>query len=394
MPPIDYGLVLAGGGAKGIYQIGAWRAIRELDIPISCVVGTSVGAMNGAMVACGQYEGAVALWENMSIEKGFALPEPLRVPDRLFSLKNADILLKELWRNGGLDISPIRRELEALVDEQTLRDSPVEFGLVTFELSRRQPRHLFRDQIPKGKLMDYIMASSAYPGLKQPEIYGHKFLDGGVVDNVPVKMMMRRHPDNIIVVNIGDVGLPKDIDPKRNIVYVKPLESLGTAFEFQPETARTKMDMGWYDTMKAFGRFSGEWMYFPNEEYQRLRDELGENVVKGLEHAARLYGMDKLRVCTAEDFVRELMECDRVSADKFAAFRSHLDLPSLLKTFYKGELKEVDMTSDVLLQLTQNLLDDRKERPKLLAIARRTIPDVLRAAEAMRHLRGYVAGEW
>lgn len=394
MPPIDYGLVLAGGGAKGIYQIGAWRAIRELDIPISCVVGTSVGAMNGAMVACGQYEGAVALWENMSIEKGFALPEPLRVPDRLFSLKNADILLKELWRNGGLDISPIRRELEALVDEQPLRDSPVEFGLVTFELSRRQPRHLFRDQIPKGKLMDYIMASSAYPGLKQPEIYGHKFLDGGVVDNVPVKMMMRRHPDNIIVVNIGDVGLPKDIDPKRNIVYVKPLESLGTAFEFQPETARTKMDMGWYDTMKAFGKFSGEWMYFPNEEYQRLRDELGENVVKGLEHAARLYGMDKLRVCTAEDFVRELMECDRVSADKFAAFRSHLDLPSLLKTFYKGELKEVDMTSDVLLQLTQNLLDDQKERPKLLAIARRTIPDVLRAAEAMRHLRGYVAGEW
>lgn len=394
MPPIDYGLVLAGGGAKGIYQIGAWQAIRELDIPISCVVGTSVGAMNGAMVACGQYEGAVALWENMSIEKGFALPEPLRVPDRLFSLKNADILLKELWRNGGLDISPIRRELEALVDEQTLRDSPVEFGLVTFELSRRQPRHLFRDQIPKGKLMDYIMASSAYPGLKQPEIYGHKFLDGGVVDNVPVKMMMRRHPDNIIVVNIGDVGLPKDIDPKRNIVYVKPLESLGTAFEFQPETARTKMDMGWYDTMKAFGKFSGEWMYFPNEEYQRLRDELGENVVKGLEHAARLYGMDKLRVCTAEDFVRELMECDRVSADKFAAFRSHLDLPSLLKTFYKGELKEVDMTSDVLLQLTQNLLDDQKERPKLLAIARRTIPDVLRAAEAMRHLRGYVAGEW
>lgn len=290
MPPIDYGLVLAGGGAKGIYQIGAWRAIRELDIPISCVVGTSVGAMNGAMVACGQYEGAVALWENMSIEKGFALPEPLRVPDRLFSLKNADILLKELWRNGGLDISPIRRELEALVDEQTLRDSPVEFGLVTFELSRRQPRHLFRDQIPKGKLMDYIMASSAYPGLKQPEIYGHKFLDGGVVDNVPVKMMMRRHPDNIIVVNIGDVGLPKDIDPKRNIVYVKPLDPLGTAFEFQPETARTKMDMGWFDTMKAFGKFSGEWMYFPNEEYQRLRDELGENVVKGLEHAARLYG--------------------------------------------------------------------------------------------------------
>ena len=227
MAPIEYGLVLAGGGAKGIYQIGAWRAIRELEIPITCVVGTSVGAMNGAMVACGQYEGAVALWENMSIEKGFSLPEPLRVPDRLFSLKNADILIREMWRNGGLDISPIRKELEALVDEDALRASPVEFGLVTFELSRRQPRHLFRDQIPRGRLMDYIMASSAYPGLKQPEIYGHKYLDGGVIDNVPVKMMMRRHPDNIIVVNIGDVGLPKGLDPKMNLVYIKPIDSLG-----------------------------------------------------------------------------------------------------------------------------------------------------------------------
>lgn len=394
MAPIEYGLVLAGGGAKGIYQIGAWRAIRELEIPITCVVGTSVGAMNGAMVACGQYEGAVALWENMSIEKGFSLPEPLRVPDRLFSLKNADILIREMWRNGGLDISPIRKELEALVDEDALRASPVEFGLVTFELSRRQPRHLFRDQIPRGMLMDYIMASSAYPGLKQPEIYGHKYLDGGVIDNVPVKMMMRRHPDNIIVVNIGDVGLPKGLDPKMNLVYIKPIDSLGTAFEFRPETARTKMDMGWYDTMKAFGRFSGEWMYFPNEEYQRLRDELGENVVKGLEHAARLYGLDKLRVCTAEEFVRELMDCDRVSAEKFAAFRSRFDLPSLLKAFYKGDFRDTDMTSDVLLQLTQNLLNDRKERPKLLAVARRMIPDILRAAEAMCHLRGYVTGEW
>ena len=247
MAPIEYGLVLAGGGAKGIYQIGAWRAIRELEIPITCVVGTSVGAMNGAMVACGQYEGAVALWENMSIEKGFSLPEPLRVPDRLFSLKNADILIREMWRNGGLDISPIRKELEALVDEDALRASPGGVRLGDFRAQPPPAPAPVPGSDSQGRLMDYIMASSAYPGLKQPEIYGHKYLDGGVIDNVPVKMMMRRHPDNIIVVNIGDVGLPKGLDPKMNLVYIKPIDSLGTAFEFRPETARTKMDMGWYD---------------------------------------------------------------------------------------------------------------------------------------------------
>lgn len=392
MEQLDYGLVLAGGGAKGVYQIGAWRALRELEIPITSVVGTSVGAMNGAMVVCGQYEGAVRLWENMSIEKGFRLPEPLRVPDKLFSLKNADILIRELWRNHGLDISPIRQELEALVDEETLRTSPVEYGLVTFELSRRRPRHLYKDQIPRGKLMDYIMASSAYPGLKLPEINGHTYLDGGIVDNVPVKMMMRRHPNNIIVVNIGDAGLPKDLDPKLNLVYIKPVESLGAAFEFRPETARDKMDMGWYDTMKAFGRYAGEWMVFPNEEYQRLRDELGENVVKGLEYAARLYGLNKLRVCTAEAFVRELMDCDRISAEKFRAFRSHREVTGLFRELCKGR-REWKLTSDVLLQMIQAVLEEEKERPRMRAMAARLMPDILRAGEAMVHLRRYMTGE-
>lgn len=70
----SYGLVLAGGGAKGIYQIGAWKALRELEVPLQRVVGTSVGAMNGALVVLDEFDGAVDLWKNMSIEKGFQLP--------------------------------------------------------------------------------------------------------------------------------------------------------------------------------------------------------------------------------------------------------------------------------------------------------------------------------
>lgn len=75
----NYGLVLAGGGCKGVYQIGVWRALREMGVSITAVVGTSVGAMNGALVALDRYDEAVTLWLDMSIEKGFALPEPLRV---------------------------------------------------------------------------------------------------------------------------------------------------------------------------------------------------------------------------------------------------------------------------------------------------------------------------
>lgn len=74
------------------------------------------------------------------------------------------------------------------MDEPRIRLSPRDFGLVTLETSGRQGRFLYKDQIPVGRMMDYIMASAAYPGLKRPEIDGKKFLDGGLVDNVPVRM--------------------------------------------------------------------------------------------------------------------------------------------------------------------------------------------------------------
>ena len=390
----DYGLVLAGGGARGVYQIGAWRALRELEIPITCVVGTSVGAMNGALVAVGQYEGAVALWESMSVERGFRLPEPLRVPDNLFSLRNADIVLRELVKNHGLDMSPLRRRLEVLVDEETLRASPIDYGLVTFEVNSRQGRYLYKDKIPQGQLIDYIMASAAYPGLRRPVIDGKSYLDGGLADNVPIRMLMRRHRNNIVVVNIADGGLSDEVDdPHLNLVYIQPMESLGNAFEFQPETAASKMEMGWYDTMKAFGKYGGEWMYFTNADYQRLRDELGENVVSGLEHAARLYGLDKLRVCPAEDFVRELMDCDRLSGEKFRAFRSHIDVGAVLKILRRGEQQEYNLTNDVLLQLAQGMVEDSRQRPRLRAMAQKVAPGIMRAAEAMAYLRRYTQGQ-
>ena len=140
----NYGLVLAGGGCKGVYQIGVWRALREMCVSITAVVGTSVGAMNGALVALDRYDDAVTLWLDMSIEKGFALPEPLRVPDNLFHVKNADIVVKELFHSRGLDMSPLRRRFEELVTEDALRASPVEYGLVTFEVPRRQGRPLYQ----------------------------------------------------------------------------------------------------------------------------------------------------------------------------------------------------------------------------------------------------------
>ena len=207
-----------------------------------------------------------------------------------------------------------------------------------------------------------------------------------------IQQTLSRQKDNVIVVNIGDTNLVHDLDPHLNLIYIRPLDPLGRAFAFQPETAPRKIDMGWYDTMKAFGRFSGQWMYFPNAEYQRLRDELGDNVAEGLEYAARLYGLDRLRECTAEIFIRELLNCERVSAEKYRTFRGKIDVPALLRAVNRGREEDIHLTSDILLQMTMSLAENKEERPRILAMVRRMAPDFLRAAEALLHLRAYVEG--
>ena len=61
----EYGLVLEGGGAKGAYQIGAWKALREEGVKIKGISGVSVGALNGALICMDDFERAEEIWKNI-----------------------------------------------------------------------------------------------------------------------------------------------------------------------------------------------------------------------------------------------------------------------------------------------------------------------------------------
>jgi len=64
-----YGLVLEGGGAKGSYQIGAYEAIFQCGLEVNAISGTSIGAINGAMIAQGDFPLCKSLWEDISYSK-------------------------------------------------------------------------------------------------------------------------------------------------------------------------------------------------------------------------------------------------------------------------------------------------------------------------------------
>ena len=131
-----YGLVLAGGGGKGAYQIGAWKALREMGVTFEAIAGASIGAINGAMIAMDDYEKATEFWHNISVDKGVKFSKNLPDSENLFSRKNWGVLFREVIKAGGIDASPAADFVSQFVDENKVRSSGVELGIVAVQMTQ------------------------------------------------------------------------------------------------------------------------------------------------------------------------------------------------------------------------------------------------------------------
>ncbi len=302
-----YGLVLAGGGAKGAYQLGAWKAFRELGVEFSAVVGVSIGAINGAMIVSGEYEKALEFWNSASVSSGVRISEELKDPENLFSVRNIPSLFRELVKNRGIDASPTGELLNRFIDEDAVRKSSIRFGLSTFNLSDFSPLDIFEDKIPEGELVDYLLASAKIPFANKVGPEGEKFLDGGLYDNAPIGMIRSYGYNRLIVVDISNMvglGHKKEIE-NSDIVYIRPYDAdeLGAAFDFSTEMFDKRVKMGYYDTLLAFGEISGRRYYFRSGDYQKLVFDYGALAVAQLENVAHEVALDKLKVYNKDEFL-------------------------------------------------------------------------------------------
>lgn len=306
----EYGLVLAGGGAKGAYQLGAWKAMRELGIRFSVVAGVSIGSINGAFIASDSYDEAEKFWDCASVDKGVKISEELKDPENLFSFKNFPALLKEFVRNGGIDASPTRELLMQFIDEEKVRKSKTDFGMVTFQLSEFAPLEIFVDKIPKGQLVDYLLASSKVPGVSKIGPEGERYLDGGVYDNAPIGLLRKNGYNRIIVVDISSMkGLGHRSDMSNaEFIYIRPfdIEDLGASFDFSDEMIEKRAKMGYLDTRKAFGYLSGRQFYFASETFRKMVVEFGADALEQLEELGAQLGVERLKIYEKKEFLFEV----------------------------------------------------------------------------------------
>lgn len=270
-----YGIVLGGGGAKGGYEVGVWKALKELGIHIKAVAGTSVGALNGAMMVQNDYDAAYKLWTSINIEDVIKVEKEIAAADEN---RNKRAMLMNTIKNAimsrGLDVTPLKVMLQQLIDEEKIRKSEVEFGMVTFSLTDFKPLKLFKEDIPEGQMVDYLLASSCFPAFKTQEIDSKKFIDGGVYDNIPVSLMIEKNIKDIIVVDISGIGLVRRIDSKGlNITYIKNSIDLGGTLSFNSEKSNQNIEIGYLDTLRVFGKLKGSRYYImPSEDYSTSKD--------------------------------------------------------------------------------------------------------------------------
>ena len=258
-----YGLILEGGGAKGAYHIGAYKAIMEQGIEIQGIAGTSVGALNGAILAQGDYEKAYDLWYNMSYSKVInATDEEIeRLKVGKFSKEDLGLLkekVKGIISEGGLDITPLRNLVMEILDEDKIRNSGMDFGIVTVSLSDLKPLEIYIEDIPYGELGEFLLASAYFPAFKREKIGGKRYVDGGIYNNLPVNLLADKGYKDLILIRTHGLGYIKKVDlGGLNAITISPNEELCRTLDFEMDSSRYNLKLGYYDGKKALKNLKG-----------------------------------------------------------------------------------------------------------------------------------------
>lgn len=283
----EYGLVLEGGGAKGAYQIGAWKALREAGIRIKGIAGTSVGALNGALICMGDLEKAESLWENISYSQIMSVDD--KIMEDIFKQKkiSRDALkdMMDYISAGGVDITPLKELIAECVDEEKIQNSSMDLYIHTFSVDEMRDLNVDLKGIEPELIKDFLLASSyIFPIFKSEKLHGKTYIDGGAINNVPVDTLIEKEYKDIIVVRIFGIGREKKVKiPEDTTIYtIAPTVSLGSILDFNPKRSKIHLKRGYFDTMRVIYGLAGKIYYIDEQEkecyYLRQLTELSQDI--------------------------------------------------------------------------------------------------------------------
>ena len=307
----EYGIVLDGGGARGAYQIGAWKALKEAGIKINAVAGTSVGALNGALICMGDVENAVKIWSEMTFSRVMDVDDTWmsRLFDGEVPLQEA---LTEVWKvlnEGGVDITPLRNLIHDVIDEKKIRSSGIEFCILTFSISEMEEKDLSLEEIPEGLLEDFLLASAYLLGFKNEKLHGMRYIDGGVINNVPVNSLLDRGYKDLIEIRIYGPGREPAFDlPEDGEIYrIGARVNLGNIIEFDGKRSRQNLKIGYFDAKRLIYGLDG-YIYYLEQTHEDTWYTEQMEILSDLEKAEMRFVLKIKPGCNDKDLLIAMLE--------------------------------------------------------------------------------------
>ena len=171
-------IVFAGGGSKGAYQIGVWKALNELGESFDIATGTSIGAVNAAFYVQHDFDAAEEMWSNIDVsgvmvnginfEKSF---------DAIFGQRDQLIpFIKTYVNRKGADVTPFLDRLKHYFNAEKFFGSDIDYGLMTVRYPSFEPCEILKEQMTdRENAWKWIAASAAaFPVFPAFEVDGHE----------------------------------------------------------------------------------------------------------------------------------------------------------------------------------------------------------------------------
>ncbi|MBF0578876.1 patatin-like phospholipase family protein [Erysipelotrichaceae bacterium RD49] len=271
---IPNGLALGGGGARGCYEIGLWKALEEAGIQFDCAAGTSIGALVGAMYVQQSLAPMIHFVETLKptkiAEDLFAFPETLGqwVSNRK---EISSFLSKYILSRSGMDISPLKTVLDEMFNYDKFKDSSIGYACMTFNITKRAPEAYFKSEMNAENAENIILASaSCYPAFPVMKMNDQEYIDGGYWDNVPIDLAARMNAEKILAVDVQGPGVVLPVNPKLDVFTMKPILPLGNFLDFTSESCTQNLEAGYLETRKLLGSLCGAVYSFEENDVQAL----------------------------------------------------------------------------------------------------------------------------
>ena len=277
------GVVLAGGGGKGAYELGVWKALDELKLTkyITVFSGTSIGAFNSVLFAMNDMKKADELWEEVTMDKLVPISKSELIKRGIgLYIGGKNLQLAKKFLNYKLEHGAIANDgaievVEKYLDFNKIKENNKICYAACTKLSDFSAKYFKINDFDEETGKKIVLASASLPLIYDcTEVLGEKYIDGGIADNIPIQPVYGENCNIIIVVLLSkEVQVDRTLYPNSKLIVISPENldenTITGTLNLNTDAKRIRIIEGYNDTINKLEPIKELFEYISKEEEER-----------------------------------------------------------------------------------------------------------------------------